>query len=94
MWSFQRSVVIGTSISLFLAPNIVLVSIFVENRTFLNFDGVGHGCGRSKGQRPSGPVISFSSHQILSWYRFWLETEHFLILCGVGHGCGRSRGWR
>ena len=51
MWSLQGSAVIGTSIFLLLAPNIVLVPIFVENLTFLNFGGVGHGCGRSTGRR-------------------------------------------
>ena len=57
MWSFRGSAVIRTSIFLFLAPNIVLVPIFVENRTFLNFGGVGHGCSRSKGQRSSAPGV-------------------------------------
>ena len=43
MWSFQESSVIGTSIFLFLAANMPLVPIFVENLTFLNFGEVGMG---------------------------------------------------
>ena len=39
-------------------PYLVSVQIFVENRTFLNFGWVGHGCGRSTGQRLSGPTFS------------------------------------
>ena len=51
-------------IFLFLAPNIVLGPIFVGNRTFLNFGGVGHGCGRSTGRRLSGPTFSDLSYRI------------------------------
>ena len=53
-----------------------------DNRTFLNFSGVGRGCGRSTGRRLLGPAFSFFSHQIYSCYRFSLKTEHFLILVG------------
>ena len=86
MWSFHGSVVVGTSIFLFLATNIFLVPIFVENRTFLTFSGVGRGCGRSTGRRLSGPTFSFSTHRIWSRYQFSSKTEHFLILVGWGMG--------
>ena len=54
MCSFQESAGIGTSIFLFHAPHLVLVPIFVENRTFLNFGGV----WSFHGSAVSGPIFS------------------------------------
>ena len=41
MWSFHGSEVVWTYIFGFVIPNLVSVAIFVENRAFLNFGGVG-----------------------------------------------------
>ena len=60
----RGSVVIGTSIFVFLAPHLVSVPIFIENWTFLNFGGVGHGCGRSTGRRLSGSTFSDLAYRI------------------------------
>ena len=64
MWSFHGSAVVGTYTFGFVVPNFVLVPIFVENLTFLNFSGVGRACGRSTGRRLSGHTFSDLSYRI------------------------------
>ena len=46
MWSFHVLAVVGTYIFGFVVPNLVSIAIFVENRIFFNFGGVGCGRGR------------------------------------------------
>ena len=89
MWSFHGSAVVGTSIFLFLTPNIVLVPIFVENGTFLNFSVVGRGCGRSTGRQLSGHTFSDLSYRIqsrmMSYERQWLIFCKLIVCCVSFH---------
>ena len=64
MWSFQGSSVVGVFVFVFLTPSLIYVPIFVGNRAFHNFGGVGHGRGRSRGRQSSGPLFSFSLHRV------------------------------
>ena len=79
MQSFQGSSFVGAFVFLFLTPSLIYVLIFIENRTFLNFGGVGHGCGSSRGRRTSGPGFLFSSQRICSQYQFSLKTKCYLL---------------
>ena len=45
-WSILSFLRFGTTIFEFVAPNLILVLIFVANRTFFHFEGVGRGRGR------------------------------------------------
>ena len=62
---------------------IVLVSIFIENWTFLNFSGVWRGCGCSMGRPLSGHTFSDLLYRILSrmmsYERQWLIVSFYFM---------------
>ena len=79
MCSFHESAVVGTYIFGFVLPNLISVAIFVENRAFLNFGGVGY-VGSLRSSCPS-TLQNPTSLWMMSYERQWPIVCKIIVRC-------------